>query len=470
MVPSQPSRLLIAYSWSINNIGDIGITPGVLNLLKRQGIEWPVTVLASQPEGDPAVEKVRAYFPRYYPDCSTLANPFVSLLGTHQEARAPGSAWHAFHSRWGRTQLEGFQNGCAPPRVAQGIVEDLLDRFPHEALDQLRRENAAAAEAFERAGFVLYNSGTTFNFGRLRVRDLWGYALLWAMPLIMARALKIPYGVNGQSFEAIEWPWDIAMRRVFADARFVFCRDTDSLEYLQQRGLLCRSSGFRPDSTFFFQGFDEPWADEFLKTHSLASKEFICVITRIPGDAHHYHDPAGGALSIERRDDHTAKLRRLIEEWIARTGLRVLICPENRAEIDRARTHLYDRLSDAARSKCVCMGTFWTTEQAYSMYRRARIVVSMEMHSIIMALNVGTPIIHPVFLEAGRKARMVADIGLADWYLDIDSAPPDALVQSTLAIHRDYPQAEARVKLAMSALERLALEVVTEVKSGWRAR
>jgi polysaccharide pyruvyl transferase WcaK-like protein len=131
------------------------------------------------------------------------------------------------------------------------------------------------------------------------------------------------------------------------------------------------------------------------------------------------------------------------------------------------RERLYSILSPSAQQKCVCMDSFWTPEQACSIYRRARIVTG-HMHTMIYALSVGTPVLHIQYAEAGRKAWMVKDVGFGDWLFDIDETSAAELLQAALRIHERYDVAQQRVQRALPEIERLGMEVITEVKAGWR--
>jgi hypothetical protein len=136
-MPSSTSsrHLLVAYSWSINNIGDIGITPGLLNLVHNTSPGTRAVVLTSQSATDPAVAWLRTYFPRYLPDCAIVPNPFRQRLGTHTDPGTPGSAWHSFHQRWAPARLRAFQNGTVAAADAAAIAADMLDRLPRELFD-----------------------------------------------------------------------------------------------------------------------------------------------------------------------------------------------------------------------------------------------------------------------------------------------------------------------------------------------
>lgn len=457
-------HILIAYSWSVNNIGDIGITPGLLSFLRKTDPAMEAVVIASQESPDPALGFLREYLPNYLPGCGVIPNPFPSKIGAAGKSRA----WEAFAARWGENKLESFRKGCCTSLEAREICDDILDVFSMDLYEEII-EDESVSNAFRNADFLLYNSGTTLNFGRLGVRDLWGYTLLWAMPLIIARRTGLPYGVNSQSVESVEWPVDLIYKKLIKDAEFFYCRDGDSLNYLSQRGLLNKNSGFRPDSTFFFKQFDDAWSEKFMRDNNLDEKRFICVIIRYPSDERKYHDPTGGSVSQNRRGSHMDKLRSFISSWIESTGMKVLICPETRDSIAPAKKHLYAKLSDRIKEDCVFMDDFWTSEQAYSVFRSSRIVVSMEMHSVIMALNVGTPVVHNPFAEAGRKKWMMKDTGFEDWLVDIDDVSAGGLLEAAVSIHKNYGAAGERIKRAMNLLEAKALCTVSEIK-GVRGR
>ncbi len=329
--------------------------------------------------------------------------------------------------------MRAFENGTLSARVAARVADDILNRLPREMLAELEGRNPEAARALTDAGFVLFTSGTTLNFGRMGVRRFYAFSLKYAMPLLIARVLGIPYGVGGQSFEALDWPSDLVFRPLLKDARFVYCRDPDSLAYLAQRDLLAPRSGFRPDSTFFFQGFDEPWLETYLRAHRLTPKTFITLTIR---SARSQPGPLADTITQERQDEHMERIRGVrqrLERADRRAGGAL---PRGPLRDSLMHENVYMRLAPEVREKCIWMDQFWTTEQAYSLYRQAEIVVSMEMHSVIMALSLGTPVLMPQFCENGRKVWMLEELGL-DWIFDIDE-PADSprLLEAALKIHQ----------------------------------
>ncbi|MFZ2640960.1 MAG: polysaccharide pyruvyl transferase family protein [Verrucomicrobiia bacterium] len=465
--PAQPDQrhLLIAFTWSTQNIGDIAITPGLLSLIHETHPGLPSVVITSREANTDNYRTLRDYLPRYLPGCKTIGYPFKLRLDPKAGDGDPGSAWRAFHQRWGESQLRGFENGTLSARIAARVADDILNRLPKETLEELQRTNPEAARAFTDAGFVLFTSGTTLNFGRMGVRELYKFSLRFAMPLLIARAHGIPYGINAQSFEALDWPASLIFQPLFRDARFVYCRDPDSLEYLRQQNLLCPRSGWRPDTTFFFNGFDDAWADHFMKEHNLQKGRFITVTIRSADQK----GPLAGTMNAERGEAFQSRMRQFIEDWIRRTGEPVVLAPEVASEVEAAHRNIFAKLSSSAQKKCVELEKFWTTEQAYSLYRRAQTVVSMEMHSIIMALSLGTPVLMPQFSENGRKVWMLEELGLRDWIFDIDEpATPGALLEAALRIHEDPAAAQQRVRSQLPRLRQLGVSVIREVEMGWR--
>lgn len=455
-------HLLVTYSWSVNNIGDIGITPGLLNMVTRERPELPVTVLSWLPKDDPGYHKTKTLLEGHKSNCQVLPMPFVTTDGGGLEK---GMAWQAFEARWGAGKLESFRQGTLTTFESEAVVTDILNIYSKELVEELKDSNPDAFKSFIDAGFVYYNSGTTLNYGRLGIKNIWGYTLPLAMPLIIARHLGIPYGIGSQSFDALEWPMDLLYKRLFADAEFVYCRDSDSLNYLSQRGLTNKSSGYRPDSTFFYNIFDEAWADEFMEKNGLDNEKFMSVMLRIPENKLDFNDPVGGAVTEGRKLEQMRKMKILLEEWVKRTGCKVLICHETRHTLKLAKKYLYDILSEETKKNCVYLDEFWTSEQAFSVFKRSRIITSMEMHSIIMSINVGTPVIHNPFDECGRKKYMMKDVGLKDSLIDVDSCTDFAMVDTAMKIHNNYAESKQYLKDLKPALEARMIETLKEVWS-----
>jgi polysaccharide pyruvyl transferase WcaK-like protein len=381
--------ILVFFSWSHSNIGDIGITPGMIRLLEENMSGVEVTICANS-----RAEATREYLTSRFPKCKVVATPF---------------------------------------RAAK-----LTPEF---------------REAFDRADLILYNSGTTLSYGRWERN--WNRTMPLAMPLVMAREAGKPYGIYCQSFERFQWPSDVMFRPLLSDAAFVFVRDGNSLEYLKSVGIAPPIMEYGPDATFAFDLRDEAAADEFMKRHDLEPRKFITLTVRTSGQ---------GFIDEKREQVHAVKMRGLVETWVRKTGLDVLICPEVKFEIEPARRLIYDPLPADVRKHVRIKESFWLPDEAFSVYGRAHTIVSMEMHSIILGLAAGTPSIHPRFVEAGRKAWMLRDLGVEEWLFDLDEDPADEITSSLLKIHDDYDAALGKVERAMDFVHKRQKETMDVVK------
>ena len=470
-------HLLVTYAWSINNIGDMGIQAGLFTLLRQQHPGLPVKLISYLPEDDPACRHYRQVLPQYNPDGEVLPMPFFDLIGGDplpdaaseaiSQTAVKGSAWKSLQQRHGALTLEQFRTGIVSSHTAEAIADDLLNRFPLELYADLQEHFPRLAEAFAQAGFVYYNSGTTLNFGRLGVRRLFGYTLPLAMSLLLARALRIHYGIGSQSFDLIDWPVDLVYEQLFRDAEFVFCRDTDSLHYLEQKHFTFKETGFRPDTTVFFTAGDDEWAEQYLAEQELTPERFVIVILRLSNPTPTYHDPTGGTVGLERRRHHLTAMKEYVENIVAETGNKVLIAHETRGTLEKntsARALLFDQLTPEARRQCVTMDFFWTPEQALAVMRRSALLVSVEMHSIIMGIGNAVPVLHVPYAECGRKRQMVRDMGLDECLIDLDDPlAAEKMLAATKAILADPQAMRQRLRQVKTELVRLATDTFQHV-------
>ena len=134
--------------------------------------------------------------------------------------------------------------------------------------------------------------------------------------------------------------------------------------------------------------------------------------------------------------DH-AKLRSAIVAWVTETGNPALLCPEMTYEVELLRPLLYDPLPAGVKSKVVVKPSYWLTDEAASTYRRAAAVVSLEMHSPIIAIANGCPAIHLRQPTDTRKGQMWRDVGLQEWLFEIDAATGESIAERLLALHRN---------------------------------
>ncbi len=307
--------------------------------------------------------------------------------------------------------------------------------------------------AFAGADLLVLNSGMTLSYGYYGLE--WDRYLPRLLAFIKARELGVPYGVYGHSFDRIEPHADILYRDVLGGAAFVYARDAESLRLLRQRGVRCSEMGFAPDSTFAFDLHDDAYAADFMRRYDLPPGRFLAVVPRL--DVNRFR--ADG-----REHVHAAQTRRLITEWVRRTGEPVVIVPEVARLLASHRAMVYDPLPDDVRALVSYHPDYWMPDQARAVYARARLVVSAEMHSVILALGAGTPSLHPHFAQAGLKQWMMRDLGLQDWLFDQDAVPIEQMVDAMLVVRADYDRAVRRVEQAQALVRRYQEQTMAVVR------
>jgi polysaccharide pyruvyl transferase WcaK-like protein len=271
------------------------------------------------------------------------------------------------------------------------------------------------------------------------------------------RASGKPYGIGGVTIN--EWELKGAhYRELLAGARFVFCRDTQSLQALRAAGLGAPVQEFGPDATFVLDLRDDRRAEAFLREHGLDLDGFACFVPRLRWTPYWKEGRTMPPEQIREREaenerhveaDH-AKLRAAIIAWVRETGHKALLCPEMTYEVELLRPLLYDPLPAEVKSKVVVKPSYWLTDEAASTYRHAAAVVSLEMHSPIMAIAGGRPAIHLRQPTDTRKGQMWRDVGLADWLFEIDAATGEQIAERLLALHHDAEGTRATAARARS--------------------
>ena len=439
--------ITVAYVWGFGNIGDAAITPGLLSLLGHHFPDHRAAVVA-----EAAHERVRAYLRHDFPQCEVLENG----LG-----RAYDHAIAAAKNDLGGT-LPSFDGGD---------VGYVFDTFAQNVVEAMKRDNPQFMSVLLNTRLLIYNSGMILVYGEgtLAGTDFWGYTVRRSLPLLVANKLGIPYGVYAHSFDSFDGePGQLYFRRLLNEAAFVFCRDGDSLEYLRHLDIGPPDTMFVPDSTFSFADRDDRWAEAFMTEHGLKSREFIVVIPRTwLGDG-----VISSSVGERRSKAHIAKLRQIIEGWVRKTGMEAVIAVEVGRELPNAKRFLYDALSEDVRRQCTMVEDFWLAEQAAALYRHTRILITMELHSFLLAIPQGTPAIVPTFRESGRKIWMLRDFKLGEHMFDIDSASTETIEHALCQIHENYGDATHRIRADviphLRAIEDEAMQAVAKALTSRR--
>jgi len=337
-----------------------------------------------------------------------------------------------------------------PSKLDNGVEEMLNARFPKVKI--IRGEEVK--KSFEECDFLLHGSGPSL----VAQNDV----VKWR------KATGKPYGVYGITFSSqgstsTKPSSDqsiLSTIDVFNGAKFVYFRDSVSLELAKSKGCTCPHMEYGPDGAFAVDLKDDAKAEAFLKAHGLEEGKFLCCIPRLRFTPY-WTIPEKKAAKDETKHarneamkEHDCKsLRDAIMSVLLQTDLKILLCPEDKTQMAVNKEMLYDKLPEDLKSRVVWRENYWLTDEAASTYRRSAGLFGHEMHSPIMCIGSGIPAIVCRWAEQTSKGYMWRDIGLSDWLFDLDQeAELQKVAAAVLAMAQDPAGSKAKAEKARNVV------------------
>lgn len=338
-----------------------------------------------------------------------------------------------------------------PSDVKNGVEEMLRQRFPKV---EIVRGPEHLRAAFKDCDFLLHGSGPSL----VAQKDV----AKWV------KETGKPFGVGGitlpmQGSASTKPSSDSAITetiKLLSQAKFVFFRDSKSLELAKAKGCTAPIMEFGPDGAFGVDLRAEAKAEAFLAQHGLKAGEFLCCIPRlrftpywvIPSKKAKFDETKHTRNEAMKDHDH-APHREAITRIVRETSMKVLLCPEDETQMAVAKENLFDKLPDDVKAKVVWRDTYWLTDEAVSTYIRSAGLFGNEMHSPIMCIGNGIPAIVCRWAEQTSKGYMWEDIGLGEWLFDFDNeADVKRLPEVALAMAKDPAAAKAKVAKALEVV------------------
>lgn len=329
-----------------------------------------------------------------------------------------------------------------PSDVSHGVREMLQRRFPKliivEGVEALK---AALADC----DFLLHGSGP--------------YLVVPSAIQKWTQETGKPYGVYGITLFA-ERCGELEIE-LLSKARFVYFRDSVSLQVAKDKGINSPLMEFGPDGAFGVDLRDDAKAAAYLAKHELSEGRFLCCIPRyrhvpewvIPRKKKVIDQAKHEKNERWKEHDH-APLREAIIQIVRETPMKVLICPEDETQMALGREMIFDKLPEDVKAKCVWRPDFWLTDEALSVYVRSAGLFGNEMHSPIMCIGNGIPAIVCRWDTQTTKGIMWRDIGLGEWLFDFDNeAEVKAMPAAVLAMAKDPAAAKAKAEKARAFVE-----------------
>ncbi|BCM88311.1 hypothetical protein IAD21_00142 [Abditibacteriota bacterium] len=320
----------------------------------------------------------------------------------------------------------------------------IMRRFPHLQIVEgtVHPDGVVSTSdlqiAMDKADFFLHSSGPAM--------------LGWDRAEAFHARAGRPFGVYGVTYGLYGIPEKATLSR----ARFVYFRDSVSLEAARRDGVHPPLMEWAPDVAFATDLRDDTRADAFLQANGLEEGQFLCCISRLRNtpfwqmSAHQVpFDEVKHARNEAMKVHDHAPLIEAIIMVTRQTSLKVLICPEDETQMEITRDNLLAHLPDDVWARVVWRDKFWLPDEALSVYRRSAGLFGHEMHSPIMCLGNGIPAIVCRWSEQSTKGYMWRDIGLGEWLFDFDCEDDCARLPPTvLALAQDPAGAKVKAERA----------------------
>jgi hypothetical protein len=223
---------------------------------------------------------------------------------------------------------------------------------------------------------------------------------------------------------------------------------------------------FGPDGAFACDLKDDEKATAFLEANGLEEGKFLCCIPRLRYTPYWLiknlpKDDIKQARNDEMKAHDHAPHIEAIKRVIAETDLKILLCPEDRTQMQVGKDVIYDLLPDEIKDRVVWRPDYWLTGEALSVYVRSAGLFGNEMHSPIMCIGQGIPAIVCRWSEQTSKGYMWEDIGLGDWLFDFDKeGETGRLPDAVLAMAKDPAAAKAKAATGRLAVEKRQRETM----------
>jgi len=426
LVGQRPPRILLRSSWQSVNIGDIGHTPGALNILWKYIPQANITLWPGK-LGHGSREFLLRAFPKLQ-----IAEGSVDPQGkptTLELTRA-----------WQEADLYLSGSGSGFPASNHAVAFHRATQKP--------------------VGVFGVSTDPISGLGKGRIVE--GGTL----KELRTKALALPPDHLSED-----------LRYIIDHAAFFFCRDTISRDYLKAQKVKSPLVEFGPDAQLGMTLRDDAKGYAWLAKHKLEEGKFICVIPRlrytpyyrIDGRARTPEDDVRDAINERTTEKDHAKLREAMIRYVHNTGNKVMACAEMTYQVEMAKQVLVDPLPDDVKAKVVWRDTYWLPDEAASIYSKAQAVVSVECHSPLIALHNGTPAMYVRQPTDTCKGQMYADFGAGDWLMEVDEVTGDDLWSRLEAIHRQPAKAKQRVASIMREVSTRQKRMADAVLAACRA-
>jgi polysaccharide pyruvyl transferase WcaK-like protein len=352
-----------------------------------------------------------------------------------------------------------------PGSVDRGVRPMLLKAFPTLRIlaDHVAADDPTVKKAIAEASLFLHGSAKGISAGPQV--EVW------------RKSVNKPFGFYGVGVE-LDGKYGTEtisprLRPLVDDAAFFYTRETASLANLKKIGAKARVLGFTPDATFSFDLLDNDKAAAYMRDNRLQPRKFLVAIPRLRYTPYNWNrkviwspEETKRRMSVNdkyKETDH-AKMREAITAWVRKTGNPVVVCPEMTYQIDIMDELVFNPLPADVKPHVILRKRYWLPDEATSFYAQAASVLSYECHSPILAVTRGTPCFYVHQPEDGIKGHMWKDVGLSEWYYEIDDTTGAQLAEGILKQFANLPASIHKSRQACTFTHKIHKETSGELR------
>lgn len=402
--PMGDKPIKICYAWISTNRGDLAIPAGLNSLAAKSGIRDQIQFIPSSHN--------KAQFRDDIDLASNSLGAYISYLKT--------------------------KRNYPLSRIVSGIELGFLLIIPSLYIKFINDSAAGYLKPVMDAEFILYNAGhLILSPNHVTNADVMVKDTSIILPGLLAYRLGIPYGFWGLSVGPITGNGLIIDRILLKGAEFIHTRESESIPSLRKMGIDDEKIEVVPDPAFHFEY--DPESVDFEAVSRPVSGEYICMTVRRSGARRNVTIPDS------EYEHYLDELASFVDKWYASRDEDIVFVSQHGSSAGYSDIKLVDStvirdLEDRTKANIQLpkVEEDLSIDELKFIYKNANGLIGTRFHSLIFAVQMGTPIIGISSKYTGPKIDgLMKDLGLNDYLFSMESLSADSLFRQTEKCIRD---------------------------------
>jgi colanic acid/amylovoran biosynthesis protein len=365
-----------------SNKGSCAIAWGLLNRLKTISNLKSITLISMFSNNSLYYKSSFRHLKNKFPECTFLSSPLLSW--TDAKKLKKDKIYRPLHILFNCFQLKiSWKSYC-----------------------KIQDHRQPAIKAILQSDLVIDRGGPFFAASTFPI-NLSLYFYSW--PFLLARKAGIPYGFSPESVGPFNnFVSKRFIKNLFNDAGLVTVRENISKSELINCGLSEMKIKTMLDNAFWVDPYCSDRVNNILSKYNLKPKQFLAVTCR--------------AWHKEKQLRYNKELAQTIDRLVPDVLSKVILVPhmydpDNLLEDDMGATlQLYNMIKT---KKVNIITDDLGPDEIAALFGKAGLLIGTRLHSLILALKVGTPII-PVSYGGPKTKGIMELLGLGEFLFEMD--------------------------------------------------